>query len=282
MKKILFILLIILSACSNPRTDREDLIIYSPYPERFIQPIVQDFEHNTGQRVQVIHDSTRKLIKRIEHTSMENRGHVFVGGSLSELEGSRSIIHGEIQPFIYMPSVFIVNKDLIGDIQVRKYRDLLNQDLYKRFSYPNPELTNTGYQHRSALETIYNKSQSEKVLNCGVKLDKTADVVEHVIFGRSYVGMTYEYTAMDYIDAGYPLEIVYPSDGTIINTDGIVRINGTTHPKGDDFIQYMLSKDVQRHISDVFHVKSARKDIPFKAYKVLKPLEEINVLQGGD
>lgn len=279
MKKVLLILLIILTACSNPHTDKEDLVIYSPYPERFIQPVVQDFEHETGQRVRIIHDSTRKLIKKVEQTPMEERGHVFVGGSLSELKDSSSIIQGEIKAFIYMPSVFIVNKDLIGDIKVDKYRDLLKKDLYKQFSYPNPELTNTGYQHRSALETIYNQSQSEKILKRGVQLNKTADVMEHVISGRSYVGLTYEYAAMDYIDKGYPLKIIYPSDGTIINTDGIVKIND--HPKSEAFIQYMLSKHVQQHISTTFHVKPIHKEIQHTPYKVLKPLNEINVIQKG-
>lgn len=284
MKKLIFliVLILILSACSHPEQKKSDLIVYSPYPERFLNPIIQDFEHATGQRVQVIHDSTRKLIQRIEHTEPSERGHVFLGGSLSELEGSKSIIQGKIHPFIYMPSILVVNKDLIGNIRVTGYKDLRQEKLYHRFSYPNPELTNTGYQHRNALESLYGDQHTKAILSRGIQVNKTAEVIENVISGRSYVGMSYEYTAMDYIDAGYPLKIVYPSDGTIINTDGIVKINGTTHPNRNEFIKYMLSKEVQLHISDTFHVKSARKDVPFKPYKILKPLEEINVIQKGE
>ncbi len=281
VKKIWIVLLLFLVSCTNKQNVKNELIIYTPYPQSFIQPVVQEFEQSTGQRVHIIHDSTRKLISGIEDTDKKKRGHVFVGGSLSELEDSNKIIEGEIHPFILMPSVFIINKDLIGNIQVDSYSDLKQHSLYKNFSYPNPTLTNTGFQHLHALKELYGDEGANHILDLGVRLEKTAEIIEHVISGRSYVGLTYEFTAMDYIDKGYPLKIVYPSDGTIINTDGIVKIDGPGHPKSEKFIAYLRSKSIQTHLSNTFHIKSARQDVPFKPYKVLKPLSDINVIQKG-
>ncbi len=58
--------------------------------------------------------------------------------------------------------------------------------------------------------------------NHAMQLSKTSKVIEDVAKGKYYAGLSYEQDARTWKNKGYPVSIVYPIEGTMLNVDGIV------------------------------------------------------------
>lgn len=64
-----------------------------------------------------------------------------------------------------------------------------------------------------------------------MQLSKTSKVIEDVAKGKYYAGLSYEQDAHGKTK-GYPVSIVYPIEGTMLNVDGIALVkNAHPHPK---------------------------------------------------
>ena len=113
----------------------EELVIYCPHPLEFINPIVAEFEGRTGIRVYVQTGGTGELLKMAEEGS-DPPCDIFWGGSLSTTSPKRELFEayiscnedmvrdefknreGNMSRFTDIPSVIMVNTNLIGDVKV--------------------------------------------------------------------------------------------------------------------------------------------------------------------
>ena len=120
----------------------EELVIYCPHPLEFINPIVAEFEGRTGIRVYVQTGGTGELLKMAEEGS-EPPCDRFWGGSLSTTSPKRELFEayiscnedmvrdefknreGNMSRFTDIPSVIMVNTNLIGDVKVEGYEDFV-------------------------------------------------------------------------------------------------------------------------------------------------------------
>ncbi|MDF2612093.1 MAG: extracellular solute-binding protein family 1 [Lachnospiraceae bacterium] len=68
-----------------------DLVIYCPHPLEFINPLVSEFESQTGIKVEVIAAGTGELLKRVESEQANPLGDIFWGGSLSTMKPQMEI-----------------------------------------------------------------------------------------------------------------------------------------------------------------------------------------------
>lgn len=57
-----------------------------------------------------------------------------------------------------------------------------------------------------------------------MQLSKTSKVIEDVAKGKYYAGLSYEQDARTWKNKGYPVSIVYPIEGTMLNVDGIALV----------------------------------------------------------
>ncbi|HAQ55064.1 MAG TPA: ABC transporter substrate-binding protein, partial [Anaerovibrio sp.] len=124
--------------------DENKVVIYCPHPLAFINPLVEEFEKESGVKVEVVAAGTGELLKRVESEKANPLADIFWGGSLSTVkpkaalfEEYRSInedhiqkdfknVEGSITRFTDIPSVIMINTNLIGDVKVEGYEDLLN------------------------------------------------------------------------------------------------------------------------------------------------------------
>ncbi len=273
--------LLLLFGCQQDTSRSQDaLTVYSPYPQELIRPLLKDFEQQYDVRVNLIEGSTQVLLSDIHRTPLEARGDVFVGGVLSEtIDHSDDFVPYQVSdvdkfhdfefknhlvtPFMLMPTVIVVNKDLIGSIPVRGYEDLLQPPLNARVAYSNPYTTTTGYQHMRALYHLHHNTQTIKQFqHHAVQLEKSSQVVEQVAKGRYDAGLSYELDARRWMKKGYPLKLVYPTEGTVINIDGIALVHNA-HPnsKREALVKYLTGRAVQTRLAQEFGVKPIRKDL---------------------
>ena len=67
-------------------SDEDTLVVYCPHPLAFINPLVEEFEKQSGVKVDVVAAGTGELLKRVESEKANPLGDIFWGGSLSTMK----------------------------------------------------------------------------------------------------------------------------------------------------------------------------------------------------
>ena len=167
----LLFLLLALTGCAGRNLGRpadlktdEALVIYCPHPLDFINPVVSEFEERTGISVQVQTGGTGELLEMVAEQK-QPRCDIFWGGSLSTTIERRELfapyisenesvvrpefcnVEGNMTRFTDVPSVLMVNTNLIGGISIKGYGDLLQPELKGRIAMANPSVSSSSYEH---------------------------------------------------------------------------------------------------------------------------------------
>ncbi|NLM35554.1 MAG: extracellular solute-binding protein, partial [Clostridiales bacterium] len=247
-------------------------------------------------------------LKRVEAEGDNPMGDILWGGSLSTLEPKKEYFEkyksvneefvydeyknedGTITRFSVIPSVIMVNKNLIGDIKIEGYEDLLNPALKGKIANADPTKSSSSFEQIVNQLYAMGNGDPEKGWDYVAKLTKNLDgkllsgssaVYKGVGDGEYTVGLTFEEVAVKYVKDGAPVEIVYPKEGTIAKPDGVVIIkNAKNMENAKKFIDYVTSKEAQDLIVNELNRRSVRKDVGPAAG--LKTLEEIKLIQDDE
>ena len=283
------------TACSDnvsTSTSVDVLTIYTPHPLDFFSPLVGEFEQRYGIKVNVVTAGTGELLAQIEEQKSKPTADIIWGGSLpimlphvDKFENYQSINEkyfadefknkeGCLTRFSIVPSVLMINKRLIGEIRVRGYADLLNTDLRGRIACANPAKSSSALSHLATMLYAMGEGKPDGGWNfvgklCdnlnGKLLDSSADVYDGVANGKYAVGLTFEEAALDYMAKGYPVDIVYMKEGTLLMPDTIAIIKDAPHiANARKFIDYLSSKDIQALITAMYNRRSVRTDVVSK------------------
>ena len=290
------------SAAASAVTD-EELVIYCPHPLEFINPIVSEFEERTGIRAYVQTGGTGELLLMAE----EGAGppcDIFWGGSLSTTMPKRELFapyiscnedmvrdefknrEGNMSRFTDIPSVLMVNTNLIGDVTVEGYEDLLNPRLKGRIAMCDPATSSSAYEH--LLNMLYAMGEGEPERGwdyveafCrnldGTLLGGSGDVYQGVARGRYAVGLTFEEGAAHYVAEGGPVKLVYMKEGVISKADSVCIIRDSRHmEEAKAFVDFVTGKDAQTIISMKLDRRSVRKDVEEPSY--LPDKDRLNII----
>lgn len=309
MKKLFGILsmLVFFISCGNSASNGENnnLVIYSPNSEQIIQNIIPAFEEKTGIKVELISAGTGELVKRIESEKENPYGDILFGGSkatmLSKpelfeeyvsinndamLEGHKNVA-GFITPYTADGSVILVNTDLIGDIEINGYADLLNPALKGKivsadasnsssaFAQLTNQLLAMGGDYTSEKGWNYVKALLENI--DGKILNSSSAVHKGVADGEYAVGLTYEDPSATYLKNGAPVKIVYPIEGTVFLDAGVEIIKGAKNlENAKKFIDFVTSQEAQSIFGEELTNRPIRSDA--KTGSHMKPISEIKTL----
>ncbi len=281
-----------------------DLVIYCPHPLEFINPLVSEFENQTGVKVEVVAAGTGELLKRVESEQGNPLGDIFWGGSLSTMmpqmdlfENYQSIneefvqegmknVEGPLTRFTDIPSVIMINTDLIGDIEVNGYEDLLNPELKGKIAHCDPSKSSSSYEHLINMLYAMGNGNPEDGWDyvdkfCqnldGKLLSGSSAVYKGVADGEYVVGLTFEEGAAKYVADGAPVKVVYMEEGVISKPDGVYIIKDAKNmDNAKAFIDFITGKDAQTIIVEQLNRRSVRTDVPAPSY--LTPKEDINII----
>lgn len=281
-----------------------DLVIYCPHPLEFINPLVSEFENQTGVKVEVVAAGTGELLKRVESEQGNPLGDIFWGGSLSTMtpqmglfenyqsvneefvqEGMKNV-EGPLTRFTDIPSVIMINTDLIGDIEVNGYEDLLKPELKGKIAHCDPSKSSSSYEHLiNMLYAMGNGNPDDgwdyvdkfcQNLD-GKLLSGSSAVYKGVADGEYVVGLTFEEGAAKYVADGAPVKVVYMKEGVISKPDGVYIIKDAKNMENAKaFIDFVTGKDAQTIIVEQLNRRSVRTDVPAPSY--LTPKEDINII----
>ncbi len=282
------------------------LVVYSPNSEDIVNTIVPLFEDETGITVELVSAGTGELFKRLQSEKDNSYADVIFGGSMAQyvqnpdlfepyvakynddlVEGHRNV-NGYVTTYGSDGSVLLVNKNLIGNIKIKGYKDLLNPELKGKIAAADPatssssfaQLTNIllamGGDYTSDAGWNYVKSL---VANLDGKVANGSGAVhKSVADGEFVVGLTYEDPSVSYVKNGGNVEVVYPEEGAVFLDPGSAIIKGAKNMDNAKlFMDFLTSKKAQDAFGTQLTIRPLRKDAELADY--MKPLKDIKLLE---
>ncbi len=282
-----------------------ELVIYSPNSEGLINATVPLFEEKYGIEVELIQAGTGELVKRIESEKNDPYADVLFGGSWSTMYDNEDLWEpyvsanndnvveayqndcGFITSNVLDGSVLIVNTDLIGDIEINGYEDLLNPELKGKIATADPANSSSAFAHLTNMLLAMGGYESEEAWDYVEALFENIDgkicegssaVYKGVADGEYVVGLSYEDPCAQLIKDGAPVEIVYMEEGTVyLPASATIVKDAKNMENAKLFIDFILSEEVQNIWGTTLTNRPVMKDA--KTNEFMVPLADINVIE---
>ncbi len=293
------------AASSEAKQGGGKLVIYSPNSEGLMDATIPLFEEKYGVDVEVIQAGTGELIKRIQSEKDDPYADVMFGGSWSLAYDNEDLWEpyvsandanvidaykntcGFITGNVLDGSCIIVNTDLIGDIEINGYEDLLNPALKGKIATADPansssafaQLTNMllamgGYESDDAWQYVH-----DLFANIDGKISESSSAVyKSVADGENVVGLSYEDPCSQLVRDGAPVKVIYPKEGTVYLPASATIVKGAKNMDNAKlFIDFILSEEVQNIWGSTLTNRPVMKDAATSDF--MTPMSEIKVIQ---
>lgn len=265
------------------------LVLYSPLTTSMIQNMLAMFESETGIETECLAMGTGDAIKRIAAESENPQCDILWSGTIGTVgshgqyfqdytcaneeafyEEYRNV-EGNMTRFDCVPSVIMVNTDLIGDIEINGYEDLLNPELKGKIVFANPQASSSSFEHLVnmlyAMGTDGQPNGWEYVRAFCKQLPKgcvnsSSAVYKGVADGEYAVGLTFEQGAASYVSKGN-VKVIYMEEGVIIRGDGVYIVKDCPNlHSARIFVDWLTSKDAQTFMNSTQFRRTIRSDVP--------------------
>ena len=283
----------------NPQEKNDRLVVVSPHPTDFVIPLIKEFENETGIEVDLRSLGTTEAIRSMVD---DENVDVLWGGSLLSVSsysdffmpyrtGNRDMFRDEFRDtddritcFSNVPSILIVNDDIIGNTRIEGYEDLLSPELKGKIAYANPQKSSSAFEHLVNILYAMGGGDPEKGWDYvekfadqldGNLLQSSSEVYEGVANGKYVVGLTFEEAAVTMLGKGKHIKIVYMDEGVVSTPDGIYINKNTSHvSEAESFVDFLTSASTQEFIAGNLGRRSVRRDV--SASGLVIPDSEIN------
>ncbi len=266
------------------------LRIYSPLNERIIIPIIKEFQESTGIEVEYMSAGTIDLLNALEGKGDGYLMDIMWGGGREYLRVYKELFEplypdGEFTlGFNQLPIVLIYNKKLVSEDELSgSWSDVLNPKWKGRLAMADPGGSGSAYIALSFLlewerGEDYNWDNAAKLFRnvSDSMLAKSSEVYRGVVAGEFAIGITMEEAAINLINQGENIGIVYFKEGTPVINDSIALMKDAKHKEdAKRFIEFVLSRKVQSYMVERFYLRSVRGDVKFP--QGLSPMEELSI-----
>lgn len=298
---------------TEAETDTKDnvLVVYTARSESLNNAVIENFEKDTGIKVEVVTGSTGELLKRVQSEAGNPQGDIFWAADESMLSGSTELFESYVSPedsnmmegfqnttgyfsvAFADPTVFIVNTDLAGDMEINGFEDLLNPELKGKIAYGDPVNSSSAFQ--CLMAGLYDMGKDGDPMSDdawayvdsfienldGVCLDSSSQVYKGVAEGEYVVGLTWEDPVAAYVRDGVAVKCVFPEEGAIIPGESVSIIKGCKSiDSAKLFVDYMQSEACQNFVGQNLTVRPLRKDATLS--DCLIPWDQINPIENYD
>jgi iron(III) transport system substrate-binding protein len=291
-------------AATGEATDR--LVVYSPNSDGLLNATIPPFEEKYGVEVEVISAGTGELFKRLQGEARSPYADVVFGGAFATYMinedlfepytsvNDRNLIKiyrnttGFITPYVLDGSVILVNKSLIGDIEIKGYKDLLNPALKGKIGSANPTASSSAYAHLTNMLNAIGKGdyESEKawefvedLFSNTVVIGSSSSVWKGVRDDEYTVGLSYEDPSVQLVRDGADVEVIYMEEGVVYLPAGSGVVKGAKNlVNAQRFIDFITSPEIQNAYGTTITNRPVMADVATPDYMVeikdIKLLEE--------
>ena len=267
---------------SQSSSDSKTVVVYSSVDEVFAEPICQQFEEETGIKVELVPDTEETkstgLVNRLIAEKQRPRADVFWSGdpvraailkakgvsaaykspAAEGLPDEFSDAENHWTCFSARARVIIYNRDLVSeDEKPTSIHDLADPRFQGRACLANP-LFGTTSMHAAALFQALGDDEAKRffqsLVDNNVKiLSSNGEVRRRVANGQFAVGLTDTDDVNVAMDEGKRVGFVFPDEdgiGTLIVPNAVVLIaGGPNSDPGKKFIDYLLRADTEEALA---------------------------------
>jgi iron(III) transport system substrate-binding protein len=280
--RLLFVLASALLTLALPATAGE-VVLYSSNSVEAINTVVDEFNKTFPDiKVSPVRGSTGAMMQRIKAEAGSPKADIFWSGGFSSL----GIYREYFAPYrsretAATPAAFrgpndlwlgtnahvmviMVNKRALkGDAMPRTWSDLAEPRWKGRLVIGDPEKTSSSFAILWGIAETLGKEPLKGIARNGTMVSTASQVYEGVAKGEFAVGFTMEYAAQEYVAGGQKdIQIVYPSEGTVIAPEGMALVKGSKNPEeARKFYDFLASKQAQEMLVQKFFRRPGREDI---------------------
>jgi iron(III) transport system substrate-binding protein len=241
------IVLVSLTGCSNKKQDDggpayNQLTVYSALPDQEIPTYFNAFEQDTGIHVNYVRLSAGEMMARIAAEKNNPQASVMHGGSsdtyvAAEKEGllepyqSPELANipvqyhdaGKIWNPIYVGAIaFACNTEWFAENHLSlptSWADLIKPEVRGQISMAHPSTSGTSYTILATLVQLFGEEGAFnylRQLNANVRQYTKAGAAppQEAALGEAAVAITFSHDGLKPKMEGYPIELVFPSEGT--------------------------------------------------------------------
>ena len=295
------------NANGDGAAEEKKLVIYSPATDAQVNAVVPLFEERYGIEVEVITGGTGELLARIDAEGDAPYCDVVFGGGESSYSEYKHVFQDYVSPedanliescrntlgyctnYNLDCAILMYNTDLIGDIEINGYADLLNPALKGKIVFADPQASSSSFEHLVnmlyAMGTDgqpngwdYVKEFCKQLPNGCV--NSSSAVYKGVADGEYTVGLTFEQGAATYVSQGN-IKVVYMNEGVIIRGDGVYIVKDCPNVvSARAFLDWLTGYDAQVYMNETQFRRTIRKDVP--ETNAMQSMSSINVIKDDE
>ena len=277
------------------------IVVVSPHPVEFMKPLINEFETETGIMVRIVQCGTSKALEMIEDgekvdvlwggsiTTVGSYGNFFLPyrtGNYDNFAAEFKDAGDSITCFTDVPSVIMINTDLVSEDQIKGYADLLKPEFRGKIAFADPARSSSSFEQLTNMLYAMGGGDPEKGWDYvegftkqldGMLLDSSSEVYQGVASGKFQVGLTFEEAAITMLKSGAHVKIVYMEEGVVSTPDGVYICKNTENADSAKiFVDFMTSFEAQQVISKDLGRRSVRSDV--ESSKLVTSKESINII----
>ena len=284
-KKIVFVWLLVLIATgfvfASPAREEgpKEVVVYSSVDEVNAKKILDAFTADTGIKVNFVFLSTGPALTRIEaeqqnpqadvwmgapaenHMNAKDKGLSipYKGGNFNNLQPAFRDPDGNWRSFYMNPMAFAVNTEQLRRINAPKpasWQDLLNPVYKGLIQMPSPQSSGTAYNMVASLVVLWGEEKAYdfmKALNPSIQTYTSSGTgpAQGVSTGTCAIGIQFTPAFFEGIDKGFPLEVVYPSEGVWFENPAVSILKGAKNLEAAQaLVDWLISPKGQSTLTD--------------------------------
>ncbi len=284
MKRIVIVLMtLVLAVALLPAEGQKEaqpdrVVVYASVDEANAKKILDAFTADTGITASFVHLSSGPALARISAEKNNPQADVWLGAPAENhiVAKSQSLTtpyqsaaaealapqfrdeEGYWRSFYMNPMAFAVNTEAMARAGVPKpvsWMDLLKPVYKGQIQLPTPQASGTAYNIVATLVTLWGEDAAfdyMKKLNPNVQTYTSSGTgpSKAVAVGQCVIGIQFTPAFFEFIDQGYPLDVVFPSEGVGFEAPAVSIINGAKNLEAAKIlVDWLVSKKGQDVLS---------------------------------
>ncbi|HWI62812.1 MAG TPA: ABC transporter substrate-binding protein [Symbiobacteriaceae bacterium] len=269
------------------KEEEKRLSFYTSFGADLYNPIAEAFTKETGIQVDVVFAGTGEMLNRIKAEASAPQGDVMLGGGAESYEAYRqyfeaykvkddALIPASLKAsdnlwygYNALPMVIAYNKNLVKDAEAPKgWKDLLDPKWKGKLAMADANKSGTSFVQVVTMLTLFGKEAGgpgwqtvQGVVKNSKILGSSSLPPKGVNDGEYALALTHENAVWKYAQAGGPIAMVYPVEGTATIPDSSAIIKGAKHPQNArKFMDWLFSKSGQE-LASKLGLRPTRTDV---------------------
>jgi iron(III) transport system substrate-binding protein len=284
-----------------------ELIIYSSVDEANARKILNAFSAATGVRINFVFLSSGPAMTRIEAEKNNPQADVWFGAPMENhilakekgltvpyktvsVYGINPTFYdtdGYFHAFYMNPLGVGINTQVLAQLKApvpETWTDLLNPLYRKMIQYPNPQASGTAYSFLTGLIVLFGEDEAIAYLknlapNIQTYTQSGTGPSKAVGPGQAAMGLQFTPAFFQFKEQGYPVDIIFPTEGVPYESACISIIKGTKNlNEAQRLVDWLVSKDGQQEIvAQKTYFYPIRNDVDFGSLQPLATIKLVTV-----